>query len=705
MKHISVSVGIVLYAFGAGESRAEQGNGVPLIASADVAQLVPMGFDTLLCGRGTGGKGSPEWHRIEQDDKEAMYVLRARGQLEVDSSARERTIAFKDTKDAFAIAETEPNKGDDAEIVACGKIVAGTVYFLPLDKVKTGRKISIRLFDKVSDGAPYLVQYRRSVLSTAQQSERDAVHAEPALREFDALARVALLTPSDDAIDRVGVAAHKVGARLVEIRDLWNCASADPRGLLGPAICEETFFVSSLVTSINASLQDLSFGAPEGRPMRIAEQKLADAVAALRPAAATTEDLRKRQCKRIDRLRWDFVADERRLTSHASLANVSTVFTGRYEGKVAARTGVSTDSHIGFVVTSIPAGEKTKFVLREGKRVTLEITTILGTFVGAALNAKLPTLNTVRDKSARENLAVKLKSNGVLGTLIDQDGIADLLDAAREASEASLSDKEKALQRVAVPSLLCSNENVVGSSSPGDTLLELDDDMPPSTGLDNQTFVVEKLDPDHETSVALCAGDACSGAEDDKAVKTRVSLTPSRRGNWSLLAEISGGVGCGAGDCGWAVSSAPSFQPVLGIEGPDQIFEMQRRADPKDAISTALLLSIRTSDTTMVALGPTLLVGTSGAAFTQWNLRFGFEITHGLNFTPGPSLRAVEQPQDYDIGDRVSVARSGAGMTPAAPTFRKFYAPVVQFGVGLSFDLNVIGTLAGDVYKSFGGGK
>jgi hypothetical protein len=104
----------------------------------------------------------------------------------------------------------------------------------------------------------------------------------------------------------------------------------------------------------------------------------------------------------------------------------------------------------------------------------------------------------------------------------------------------------------------------------------------------------------------------------------------------------------------------------------------------------------------VVGLGPTLLVGTSGAVFQQWNARVGFKLGRGVYATVGPSLRAMQFANDYELGDRLSVPRP-AGGSASAPTLAKHYEAVLEWQLGFSFDLAEVGGLGSDIYKALGG--
>jgi hypothetical protein len=207
-----------------------------------------------------------------------------------------------------------------------------------------------------------------------------------------------------------------------------------------------------------------------------------------------------------------------------------------------------------------------------------------------------------------------------------------------------------------------------------------------------------------------CTAEPCTGADDDKNVRGRASLTPSRKKSWTMIAEVTLGVGLLSrytADAGpwepFEIESPPSFDPVNRGDGPDQLYQLKLKSDPRNAISTSLILGRYYTDRWFFGLGPSLLVGTAGGAFTQWNMRWAYRLgDKGAYLTLGPSVRFLSAPVDYNVNDRVSVTKPASG-TATAPVVRSYYTPELQFDIGLGLDIGTLGAVAADTIKSFGG--
>lgn len=226
------------------------------------------------------------------------------------------------------------------------------------------------------------------------------------------------------------------------------------------------------------------------------------------------------------------------------------------------------------------------------------------------------------------------------------------------------------------------------------------------------------LDKTHVEDLVACAGDPCTGADDDKNVKARASLVPDRTGSWTMLVEATLGIGLLSRYTHWSdpswhsvfserfdIESAPAFDPVGRGDGPDQIYQLESHSDPRNAVSTGLVVGCYVKDRWLVGAGPALLVGTSGAAFTQWDARAAYRLgDRGVFITFGPSLRFLPVPADYRLGDTVSVAKSAMG-TASAPTDRTYYTAELQFDVGVAIDIGTLGAAAADTIKAVGGKK
>jgi hypothetical protein len=225
------------------------------------------------------------------------------------------------------------------------------------------------------------------------------------------------------------------------------------------------------------------------------------------------------------------------------------------------------------------------------------------------------------------------------------------------------------------------------------------------------TRVVElrPIDRRHVSNVSVCDDAECPG-DGDANVRGRVKLAPSPRGRWAVMTELSFGVGVAGwhlADRGQAVGfeaqTDPVFEPILGARGPEQVFELHQRANPRNAVTTSLLLARHVTDRWFVGAGPSLTIGTGGAALGQLGVRAGRELGDtGVYVTLGASARFVDAPELYAIGDRVTLAQT-EGMTSSAPAFASHTAVLVQAEIGLSIDLALIVAGVSDVFSAVGG--
>jgi hypothetical protein len=212
--------------------------------------------------------------------------------------------------------------------------------------------------------------------------------------------------------------------------------------------------------------------------------------------------------------------------------------------------------------------------------------------------------------------------------------------------------------------------------------------------------------------LVACTGTPCAGPDGDKNVRGRVSLTPDRTGSLTLIADLSAGLGLGlfsrhgtTRGPSFAIQSAPGFEAVDRGDGPDQLFEMSRRINPRNAISSGVILGGYISDRWVLGIGPALAVGGASGAFSQWNVRFSRRIRDTSYYlTFGPSLRFFAEPVDFELHDRISVPKPASGVA-MPPQFRTSYGAELQLDIGLGIDIGTLSAAAGDTLKSLGGGK
>lgn len=234
---------------------------------------------------------------------------------------------------------------------------------------------------------------------------------------------------------------------------------------------------------------------------------------------------------------------------------------------------------------------------------------------------------------------------------------------------------------------------------------------PPEPLSTTRVHLLKTIDNLHTSVVSICADTKCPG-EKDANVKASLKLVPSPKGRWTVMTELSFGLGFagsrladGANPYGLRSQSTPQFDPVLGANGPEQVFELRERTNPRNAFTASVLVGKHVSDEWFMGAGSSLVIGANGAALSQLGFRLGRDIKRsGVYVTFGPSARFVDAPEFYAIGDRVTVSQS-AGTMASAPKFATHVGVEFQFDVGLAIDLGTLVTSAASVISSFGGGS
>lgn len=231
----------------------------------------------------------------------------------------------------------------------------------------------------------------------------------------------------------------------------------------------------------------------------------------------------------------------------------------------------------------------------------------------------------------------------------------------------------------------------------------------PSAVTGQRVFQLGELDRYHLSTVSICEGKTCPG-DKDANVRGTVRLEPSPKGRWTLMTELSVGFGLWGGGrasgfdgFGFGAQAVPTFEPILGAGGPEQVFELREQRNPRNAFTTSLLLGAHLSDHWFLGAGPSLTIGTTGAALGQLSGRFGYGIRNsGVYFTFGIAARFVDAPEFYEIGDRVTLAQP-AGMAVTAPKFASHTAVLLQADVGIAIDLGRAVSGASNLISAFGG--
>jgi hypothetical protein len=233
-----------------------------------------------------------------------------------------------------------------------------------------------------------------------------------------------------------------------------------------------------------------------------------------------------------------------------------------------------------------------------------------------------------------------------------------------------------------------------GEAPPCDEPLA-DGDAEPVSPLMVRSVVLTPATADFQSTAVVCAAATCNAAKDDSSVRNRVTLDVWPRRRLTLLAEFAGTIPTQ----GRASLGRSRFEAIGGAAGPDQLFELRTDADARQSFSTSVLLGGQ-HRRWLFAAGPSLWLGTGGAGFSQWNVRFGAFLTRGVALTAGPSFRVVRRPTDHREGAVVAVPRTATGDAPPPP-LRLRDEIAVGLGVGLALDFSALS----DAGSAFLGGK
>lgn len=577
---------------------------------------------------------------------------------------------------------------------------------------------------------PPLAARRAVVLQIAQLAERRAVHSSVDIDQF--LRRWTGAQPdirNNGVLPSLANQSDHILGKLKQESDKWACSRNDRenQGPMAPVVCDEIGKVSATLQEIKTTLvqmMGLSGKEPEGEIHRRYYEKLPALVALLgwEPAANAAE-AQQQQCVTLAKLRWLSDNSMYRLTARAivPVVSASQLATVRYEG-TSAQSGAILRQPWGMVVTGVPVGTKISFSSQQGKPISVDPAAALSTLFKYAV-AGIPTILPGSKKNIYNLLATKshpptpaddtptkldsMHANDIpSGLCIPKDDILQITENVKILNSAD--PKYDTLKSV---KSLDTKINELWSTSR--VWLVVDPDLAPTAGVEAVSGVYVPFDGEHVVDLVACAAASCAGAEDDKIVRGRVSLTPDRTGTWTMLVEASLGFGVWRMGREWpfthapfAIQSSPGFEPINRGDGQDQLFEMNLRTNPRNAISTGVMLGRYFRDRWLLALGPTLTVGGSSGVFSQWNGRVAYRWgDRGTYVTFGPSVRFLSHPEDFALHDRVSVPRPASGAAAEAPRFRMTTGAELQFDVGLAIDIGTLGAAASDVLKTFGGGK
>ena len=605
----------------------------------------------------------------------ALWCLGPDGRLECPSSmpipsGSAVSLRFPGVKHAIARLDMVDQAGRTLSKIACEPVDGETVYTLRKDETGApGRRLLIRLYgstpEENQERLRSLIEAEIATLvKSVEANERDAVHRMMMLGPvIDDVTR-ALSGPTAQSLQNASATVANALARGESLQKSFPCpdalASPSEAPALAPVICDEVRSVSIAIAPLQAALA-LSATDTANRAAILRDAKVRDVVASLTVRPPLSASATAAHCEQIYKLRWSRQSDAVRLLAQAQLpaeADVP-VIRGAF-GQAVPDKSAASPGQWAMVLSGVPVGQAVTFAVTQGPSLTVDAASVLQSFVPLLLKTQA----------------------GVLGIGSGSSGmVAPIPERA---------------------SLVCKDTSAK---------ILLDEALPSIASQETVTYLFGPLKQTNALTVAACAGQTCSGGADDKAVKNRVTLNPDETGTITLLADASLGFGvydwAGGRVGGFVAQNPPSFQPASGPSGPDQLFRLQQSIDPRNVLTTSLLLAYRFKDNWTVGAGPSLLVGTGGGLLSQWSLHFGTRIAKSLYATFGPSVRLVSLPVGgtYRVGDMVSVPKPSGGGNATPPPLQTYFAPLLQLDVGIALDLAGLGSAGKDVVSAFGGGK
>lgn len=641
----------------------------------------------------------PAWSAAE--GPVAVVHLRRDGTIilpEGDFEADQIAVAFDDFGEgAWARADVIPQGADTpAGDSTCGDLPpagadhpgAPLRFERPKGGTPRGAILSIKVYDlprgaETKISAANLEAARARLVAALEPGERGEVRRkflDPLLGPTQAV--VGDPTPLDATVTTLED-NHLIDATI----KAWNCQKSSeatsssglvetPLPLL-PAMCDElirTWLAQhDLLLLLKAVQGDVAGKKPAASAL--ADRDLPKLLATLAAPPTAAKGLGKeQQCKGVDQLRWVLQESSPRLVTRAQIplvgskALTQTSYGRNGDDVVAAPSSIP----LGYLVKNVPVGKALSVTTTNGNPVSPDFASLLALFVPSAKTAAI-SLGAFGDRSSLWQAPIE-----------------------RTKTEHPPRQPPPPPPPPPPPRSLSLFECPASQPAPPE--------MEPIARIESRATIFDPIGQHNSVDVLACDAATCS---DDKSVRGRTTIKPEQSGHWALLAEIAasvavdaaGGRPKGMTTIGFLGQSPPAFQPILSGGPPDQMYQLQQRVEPRNAVSTSLLLGYRTSPDWLVGFGPSLFVGSNSSLFSQWSLHAAKRIGSSVYGTFGVSVRALPVPDFYRVGDVVAVP-VGAG--PAvAPTVSTHQLAVFQFDVGLAIDVSG----APSAISSFGGGK
>ncbi|MBZ4416194.1 hypothetical protein [Myxococcus sp. RHSTA-1-4] len=583
--------------------------------------------------------------------------------------------------------------------IACGPVVSGLGYRLPDVEGGTDSDILVvRLFD-VPRGK---VEQARLKAIRAER-EKALLTTELIERERAMLRKLADVGGVSKAVKRLGdvpvpptglVDAVKAVASAQSVVD--QLKSSCPRSSLpetAPAllkhICEEKGSLDEKLGALSRMLESYEL-ALRDKKLQERRKELRDALVAAAGALKAGEEpeaaAREAHCAQVALLNWLHSDSASRLVAQVELP-------------VADRAHiVETAYGIGDSKQAMPSGN-------EGSLAVLlhNVTTGVELGVGAHRVVSEP-------KGPAEAVAQLIST---LVTLRTQASDAELAWMARVAPHSSLLGPSPGVPPLSkldfspkTPTFLCLDnprDSIGNDGTPArvaDATFKVDAGAPPIARIGTRAIAVEPLDKGTTREVYVCDAQPCEPSKDNAKVRNRVVLDADRGSPFPLLVELAG-TAAFEGQGGFAT---PRYVPLGGSAGPQRVYELRGEYEAQKLASVSVLFGLRVSRKLTLALGPSLLVGTSGGTFSQAGLRIGYEFARGAFLTTGPSVRFVQTAtQEVRLGSRIAVENSEEPKVPSPPGLE--YQPRLGWSLGVAVDVSTLADAGNSLLKTVGVGQ
>ncbi|RKG71290.1 hypothetical protein D7W79_30870 [Corallococcus exercitus] len=575
-------------------------------------------------------------------------------------------------------------------LFACGSVDHGVRYRLPEADAATEKdRLVVRLFDRPRGAAEQarlrsIREEREKVLLTPELIERE----QAALRKWadvgaitEAVGKFVVSPKPNDTLEKSvekAIADARSVVDLLETACPGGSVSTSEPGLL-KKICEEKRSLQGMLGAVSEALGRYS-DALKNDALKDRRQEFRDAlrVAAggLKPGALPEGDAREAHCTQIAMLNWLRSEKASHLVAQVELPLVD----GERIAEAAYGGGDSRQD-------LSPVKDRPLAVLLH------DVTSGVELGVGA------------HQVISGRNEPVEALA-GFFSVAVRMLGVAKFAAAEQPAGAKVL--PPQATSRgldfsVDAPTLVCLGNPHNETASDGTpervakATLKVDTGAPSFARVGTRTLVVEPLEKGTRREIYVCDAQPCEPSKDNAKVRNRVVLDADQGSSFALLVEVAGTAAM-EGQGGF---TTPRYMPLGSSAGPQRVYELRGDYRTQDLASISVLFGRRMSRKWTLALGPSLLVGTSGGTFSQVGLRLGYEFSRGVFATTGPSLRFVQTAtKEAPLGSRIAVANGDEPNVPAPPGLES--QPRWGWSLGLAVDASALADAGKSLLKSVG---